>query len=191
MIDAAGTGLLVTLQSAVPPSPLPPPATSITVNVSPIGTGHGTVTSTPAGLSCPPTCSATFAPGSAPTLHGTPDGSSIITTYGGGGCPDIGVGPSPGSQTSPQYASPPACSITLPTTTDLVQLAPIFDAFTSAFTFSQQPAAQAGSNSVSFDACNNPDVAQFHWTVDGTPTAVPPRATVSRPRSPTGTTASS
>ena len=46
------------------------------------GNGGGAVVSTPAGISCPGTCSATFAPGASVTLTAAPDAWSGITWTG-------------------------------------------------------------------------------------------------------------
>lgn len=60
---------------------------SVTVNLT--GTGTGTVTSVPAGISCPPTCSASV-PGSSVQLFGTADaGSRFISITG---CDNYPVG---------------------------------------------------------------------------------------------------
>ena len=50
------------------------------VNVG--GTGAGTVTSTPAGIACPGTCAATFAPGASVVLTAAPDPWSGLTWTG-------------------------------------------------------------------------------------------------------------
>ena len=48
---------------AVPPQDATTPTTSYTLTITLAGTGGGTVTSTPAGISCKPTCQASFAAG--------------------------------------------------------------------------------------------------------------------------------
>ena len=50
------------------------------------GTGKGTVTSNPAGISCPPTCNATFGGGTQVTLTETPAANSYFGGWAGGGC---------------------------------------------------------------------------------------------------------
>ncbi|MCM2356851.1 MAG: PKD domain-containing protein [Geobacteraceae bacterium] len=62
---------------------------SLTVNNS--GTGGGTVTSTPEGISCGGTCSSFFGLGSAVTLQATPDADSAFTGWSGGGCSGTGA----------------------------------------------------------------------------------------------------
>jgi hypothetical protein len=47
------------------------------------GSGGGSVTSSPAGINCGGTCSATFSQGTAVTLTATPDGSSVFTGWSG------------------------------------------------------------------------------------------------------------
>jgi hypothetical protein len=55
------------------------------------GTGSGTVTSSPGGIACPPTCNAQFAPGTEVRLTAAPAGGSTFTGWSGGGC--SGTGP--------------------------------------------------------------------------------------------------
>ena len=50
------------------------------------GTGTGTVTSSPAGISCPPTCSSTFPEGSIVTLTPSPDTGVEFAGMAGGWC---------------------------------------------------------------------------------------------------------
>jgi List-Bact-rpt repeat protein/Big-like domain-containing protein len=57
-----------------------------TLTVTFAGTGSGSITSSPAGLGCATTCSASFASGTAVTLTATPNGS----TFGGwAGCDSV------------------------------------------------------------------------------------------------------
>ncbi|MGA8489818.1 MAG: alkaline phosphatase family protein [Terriglobales bacterium] len=56
------------------------------LNVRFAGTGTGTVTSEPAGISCAPTCSASFAVGTQVTLTETPATNSTFAGWSGGGC---------------------------------------------------------------------------------------------------------
>jgi hypothetical protein len=55
------------------------------------GTGAGTVTSTPAGVSCGATCSAGFDDGTRMTLTATPAVGSSFIGWSGGGCAGTGV----------------------------------------------------------------------------------------------------
>ncbi len=59
-------------------------ATDLSLLVSMTGTGSGTVTSDPAGISCPPTCSGNFPAGTSVLLSGTASPGS--TFYGFSGC---------------------------------------------------------------------------------------------------------
>jgi len=52
------------------------PGTLLNLNVIRVGTGSGSVTSDPAGISCPRRCSASFLPGTEVTLTATPDKQS-------------------------------------------------------------------------------------------------------------------
>jgi hypothetical protein len=49
-----------------------------TMSVTPEGEGHGVVRSAPSGITCPPTCSASFQPGTNVTLTATPDSRSLF-----------------------------------------------------------------------------------------------------------------
>jgi phospholipase C len=64
----------------VPPSPSPGP---VQVSVQAAGTGGGTISSSPAGINCGPTCSASFASGTAVTLTATPNASSTFAGWTG------------------------------------------------------------------------------------------------------------
>jgi phospholipase C len=56
------------------------------LSVSLAGTGAGTVSSNPAGISCKPTCSASFNEGTQVTLTETPGTNSYFVGWVGGGC---------------------------------------------------------------------------------------------------------
>ena len=53
--------------------------------------GGGSVTSSPAGINCPGTCTAAFAPQTPVTLTATPGGSGSFTGWSGGGCSGTGT----------------------------------------------------------------------------------------------------
>src|SRR5262245_61015078 len=63
------------------------------------GTGSGTVTSSPSGIACPPTCSASFGRGTVVTLTAAPAAGSTFTGWTGGGC--SGTGPCQVTRTTP------------------------------------------------------------------------------------------
>lgn len=69
------------------------PAVMRTVTVSKVGTGAGTVTSSPAGIDCGSTCSAQFAEGAQVTLTATPGAGSEFAGWSGGGCSGTGTCP--------------------------------------------------------------------------------------------------
>jgi hypothetical protein len=56
----------------------------LTVNLA--GSGTGTVTSNPGGISCPGTCAADFATGTTVTLNPTPTNGSMFNGFSGAGC---------------------------------------------------------------------------------------------------------
>lgn len=60
------------------------------LTVTKTGTGEGTVTSSPAGIDCGATCSATYSGGSQVTLTAAPEGSSRFSGWSGGGCSGTG-----------------------------------------------------------------------------------------------------
>ncbi len=67
---------------AAPPPPPPPPGNSqLTVTLA--GGGAGTVTSAPAGISCPGTCTASFTTGASVTLTASASGSSTFAGWSG------------------------------------------------------------------------------------------------------------
>ncbi|OGK83091.1 MAG: hypothetical protein A2X52_04260 [Candidatus Rokubacteria bacterium GWC2_70_16] len=62
-----------------------------TLTVSKAGAGSGTVTSSPAGISCGTTCAAAFAGGTSVTLTANPAAGSSFTGWSGGGCSGTGT----------------------------------------------------------------------------------------------------
>jgi len=61
------------------------------LSVTKAGTGAGTVTSSPAGVSCGATCSATFGHGTLVALTASPATGSTFTGWSGGGCSGTGT----------------------------------------------------------------------------------------------------
>jgi hypothetical protein len=59
--------------------------------VAKAGTGSGTVTSNPAGITCGSTCSAAYNGGTVVTLSAVPDAGSVFTGWSGGGCAGTGT----------------------------------------------------------------------------------------------------
>jgi hypothetical protein len=57
-----------------------------TLTIAETGTGTGTMTSAPSGISCGPTCSASFATGTQVTLSAASTHGSIFGGWSGGGC---------------------------------------------------------------------------------------------------------
>ena len=64
----------------------PTASTQYTLTVNTTGAGSGTITSSPAGISCGSTCSALFNPGTVVTLTATPATDVNFGGWTGGGC---------------------------------------------------------------------------------------------------------
>ncbi len=62
-----------------------------TLMVSLAGSGSGSVSSSPAGISCGSTCAAQFTAGQTVTLTATPASGSVFTGWSGGGCAGTGT----------------------------------------------------------------------------------------------------
>jgi len=65
--------------------------TSYTLTVTENGTGSGSVTSSPAGITCPSTCSASFSSGAVVTLTAAASGGSTFAGWSGSGCSGTGT----------------------------------------------------------------------------------------------------
>jgi len=61
-----------------------------TVTVTLAGSGTGTVTSSPAGIDCPGTCSYAYPPGTTLTLHAAPGTGAVFVGWTAGGCSGTG-----------------------------------------------------------------------------------------------------
>src|SRR5439155_6729908 len=64
---------------------------SFALTVTKAGTGGGTVTSSPAGISCGATCSTSFTPGTVVTLSAAPAAGSTFAGWSGSGCSGTGT----------------------------------------------------------------------------------------------------
>ncbi len=62
-----------------------------TLSVAKAGTGSGTVTSDPAGITCGATCTTSFSYGTVVTLSATPAAGSAFTSWSGEGCSGAGT----------------------------------------------------------------------------------------------------
>src|SRR6266481_2396616 len=71
-----------TVQSEAAQATAPPP-TSYTLTVTLAGTSTGTVTSNPAGISCSPTCSASFTSGTVVTLTAKAASGAYLASWSG------------------------------------------------------------------------------------------------------------
>ena len=82
------SGLLLVIAAtfagaATAPQNATPPPTTYTLTITLAGTGSGTVTSTPAGISCKPTCSASFAAGTSVKLTTAPATGDYFAGWSG------------------------------------------------------------------------------------------------------------
>jgi len=92
----------------------PPPPPPVTLTVSKVGTGSGTVTSTPAGIACGTTCTKNYANGLSLTLNAAPSAGSTFTGWAGGGCSGTGT-----------------CSVSLTSSTTVTANAPAITGITT------------------------------------------------------------
>src|SRR5262249_1225037 len=67
-----------------------PPQPSYALSVGKAGTGSGTVSSSPGGINCGSTCSASFAAGTVVSLTASPASGSTFAGWSGGGCSSTG-----------------------------------------------------------------------------------------------------
>src|SRR6185295_9913725 len=67
------------------------PAQQFNLSVNKTGTGSGTVTSNPAGISCGGTCTASYTSGTVVTLTASAAGGSTFSGWSGGGCSGTGT----------------------------------------------------------------------------------------------------
>jgi hypothetical protein len=66
------------------------PSSAPTLTVARDGTGSGTVTSSPAGISCGTTCQQSYSSGTTVTLAAAADAGSVFAGWTGGGCSGTG-----------------------------------------------------------------------------------------------------
>jgi len=91
--NCVGTGICqLTVDATVTAtfSPAPPPGT-FTLVIAKVGTGSGTVISSPAGVDCGGICSGIFLDGTVVTLTAINNPGSIFAGWSGGGCTGVGT----------------------------------------------------------------------------------------------------
>jgi hypothetical protein len=97
---ASGCGLAITCEVNMDSNNLNPIAVTATFNAAPntfplavlkSGPGQGTVTSTPAGINCGPTCAAVFNQNTVVTLTAAAAAGSTFGGWSGGGCTGTGT----------------------------------------------------------------------------------------------------
>jgi hypothetical protein len=87
----SGTGACVVVLSGATTLTANFAAQSATLTVALLGSGNGTVTSTPGGIDCGAICVSTFPSGIPVTLLATPGSGSSFAGWNGGGCNGTGV----------------------------------------------------------------------------------------------------
>ncbi len=88
----SGTGTcVVTLSVATTVTATFAPTFTLTVSITGPGSSSGTVTSSPAGISCPGTCAFSFGSGTLVTLTATPGSNGTFTGWSGSGCAGTGT----------------------------------------------------------------------------------------------------
>ena len=100
-----------------------------TLAVTPGGTGSGSVSSSPAGISCPADCAEDYPLGTPVTLTATPAVSSTFTGWSGGGCSGTGT-----------------CAVTLASSTTVSATFTI-NTYALTVTLSQRPGSSGHVNS--------------------------------------------
>jgi hypothetical protein len=91
----------------------------LTVTINKIGAGTGTVTSTPAGISCGSTCQATYAYGTAITLSAAPDANQRFMGWDSTACTGMGTcafAPTSNTVVRASFSPPPNIVFTTSTT---------------------------------------------------------------------------
>ena len=87
----SGTGTCTITMSAAESVTATFNTSTFALTVTEAGTGFGTVSSNPAGILCPSTCSAPFTTGSQVTLTVTANSGSTFVGWSGAGCSGVGV----------------------------------------------------------------------------------------------------
>jgi hypothetical protein len=114
------------------------------------GTGSGTVTSSPAGITCGTSCAASFPSGTAVTLTATPAAGSTFTGWSGGGCTGTG-----------------ACTVTLTANTTVTATFNDTTLPTVSITAPGAAATVGGMVSVAATATDNVGVGGVQFRLDG------------------------
>ena len=94
---------------------------SIEITIQNAGTGVGTVTSSPSGISCGSACNAKFASGTSVTLTAKPDANSLFTSWSGactgtGACTILLANQTSVTATFSASAPPPPATVQLTVT---------------------------------------------------------------------------
>jgi hypothetical protein len=87
----SGTGSCSVTNNAIVTARFIVPISTDRLMVTLAGSGTGTVSSIPSGISCPPTCTADFATGTTVTLTATPTNGSTFNGWSGGTCAGTGT----------------------------------------------------------------------------------------------------
>jgi Tol biopolymer transport system component len=91
VLNATGGGATRITSGTYADEPSWQPTTADALTVTSAGTGSGTVTSSPAGINCPGTCSFPYAPGTKVTLTAAAGAGAYFAGWNGGGCSGTGT----------------------------------------------------------------------------------------------------
>ena len=153
----SGTGVCSVTGNATVTARFDVPISTDRLTVNLTGSGSGTVTSNPSGISCPGTCAADFASGTTVTLTAAPTNGSTFNGWSGGGC--TGTGP---------------CIVAMvgdPTVTATFTAAPVL--FTLTVTKAGAGAGTVSSDPPGITACSSTCTANFAPGTVVTLTATP------------------
>jgi CSLREA domain-containing protein len=142
-------------------APPPPPVSTFTLTLT-VG-GSGTVTSNPAGIACPSTCSATYASGTSVTLTATPASGNTFSGWSGA-CSDTGgctFSITAATAVGAAFALTPTTTTTTTTTTPAPSAAPAPPKPRIAFT----PNSPVAGQPVQFSgSVADASVVTYHWS---------------------------
>src|SRR5437870_373542 len=155
---------------------VPAPAQNVVLTIAKAGTGSGTVTSTPAGITCGTSCSGSYASGMAGTVKGTPGincGPNCSASYPGGTVVTLTANPATGSTftgwSGGGCTGTGSCTVTMSAATTVTATFSVPVTLTSIT--NDKPAPQSVGTSITFTASASGGIAPYHykwWLWNGT-----------------------